>query len=155
MSCAPFPCWLVFHSSLHKSGSVHSVNMLYPCIVTAADLHQNWSCFKFFQNIMISFVVKQHVLCGFSQKFYLFCCDPGFVLLFSVQVSLPGVKESWLGCTGVAVLPRGCIDRPYGAPATLQGCKMRNAVLFTRDCLCMARSHIPREVTLLCRTQRI
>jgi len=38
---------------------------------------------------MISFVVKEHVLYGYSQKCYLFCCDSGFVLLYSVQVSLP------------------------------------------------------------------
>ena len=37
---------------------------------------------------MVSFEVKEHVLCGVSQKFQLFCCDSGIVLLFSVQVKV-------------------------------------------------------------------
>jgi hypothetical protein len=53
-----------------------------------------------------------------------------------------GVKESWLGHTGVAALLRGDISGPQGAPVTLQGCKMRNALLFPQDHLCMVKSHI-------------
>jgi len=60
-----------------------------------------------------------------------------------------------LGRTGVAVLPRGGIGGPQRVAVTLQGCKMRNAVLFTQDRLCMMKSHILREVTLLRGTQQI
>ena len=66
-----------------------------------------------------------------------------------------GVKESWSGRAGVPVLPRGDSGFPYGAQVALQGCKMRNAVFFTQDRLCMVKSHILREVTLLRWTQRI
>jgi len=53
-----------------------------------------------------------------------------------------GVKESWSGCTGVAVLPKGDIGGPQGFLVTLQGCNMRNTVLFTQEHLCMVKSHI-------------
>ena len=66
-----------------------------------------------------------------------------------------GVKESWSGHAGVIVLPRGDSGVLEGAPVALQGCKMRNAVFFTQDHLCMVKSHILREVTLLRWTQRI
>jgi len=66
-----------------------------------------------------------------------------------------GVKENWSGRTGVAVLPRGDIGGPQGFSVTLQGCKVRNTVLFTQDRLCIVKSHIPPEVTLLRRTQWI
>jgi len=63
-------------------------------------------------------------------------------------IGFTGVKESWLGRTGVAVLPRGGIGSPQGVLVTLQGCKMQNAVLFTQDHRCMVESHILREVTV-------
>jgi hypothetical protein len=65
------------------------------------------------------------------------------------------VKKSWPVRTDVAVLPSGDYGGSYGAPVTLEGCKMRNAVLFTQDRLCMMKSHILRAVALLRRTQQI
>jgi hypothetical protein len=38
--------------------------MLYQSTVIVVDFFQNWLCFKFFQNTVISFAVKQLILCG-------------------------------------------------------------------------------------------
>jgi hypothetical protein len=64
---------------------------LYQFIVIVFDLYQKLKCFHFYQNILISFVVKQREVCGFSQKNFTFAS----VILglsssspFSVQVSV-------------------------------------------------------------------
>jgi hypothetical protein len=38
--------------------------MLYQSTVIVVDFFQNWLCFKFLQNTVISFAVKQLILCG-------------------------------------------------------------------------------------------
>jgi len=45
--------------------------------------------------------------------------------------------------------------RSSGSSGHSPGCKMQNAILFTQDHLCMMKSHILWEVTLLWRTQWI
>jgi hypothetical protein len=47
-------------------------------------------------------VARQCVFCGFSQKFYLCCCDFGFILFLSIQVSLP---YSRVGTASVLCVP--------------------------------------------------
>jgi hypothetical protein len=77
----PLLSWLVFHNSIWESGSVHSVNMLYLFVFVIVDFFQNWLSCEFFYDILIPFVVKQGVFCGFPH-FRFYPCDSGFVLCF-------------------------------------------------------------------------
>jgi hypothetical protein len=44
---------------------VNSTNIVFPFIVIIDDQYRNWLCFKFFQNISVTFVVRECVFCGF------------------------------------------------------------------------------------------
>jgi hypothetical protein len=54
-----------------------------------------------------------------------------------------------VGITTAAVLLKGDYSDPQGVSVTLQGCKMRNAIHFAQDRMCMVKSHVLSEVILL------
>jgi hypothetical protein len=62
--------------------------MLYQFIVIVSICTKNL-CLKFFQNILITFVVKQREFCGFSEENFTFASVIlGLSSSFSVQVSV-------------------------------------------------------------------
>ena len=61
-----FPGWLIFHTCLRESGSAHCTNILYTFMFIVVYFSQNFLCFKFFQNALISTVVQQCAFCCLS-----------------------------------------------------------------------------------------
>jgi hypothetical protein len=67
-----------------------------------------------------------------------------------------GSRRVWPGRTRVAMLPRGDIGgsyRGFRSSSRVDRCEMQ--FYYTQDLLCIVKSHVLREVTLLRRTQRI